>query len=158
MTLYYFLLFAIALCSTWWIFKKVLRIALLKGIVDNPDARKLQKVPVPVLGGIAVFFGIVVSMTATGLFYETGSLFAILGVMSIMLYVGVMDDILSLSPSLRFLIEILVVLLKPERSTAVRDLQPLNIPLRSFARLVSMLDTSMVTAFVSPWNIHAALG
>ena len=111
MTLYYFLLFAIALCSTWWIFKKVLRIALLKGIVDNPDARKLQKVPVPVLGGIAVFFGIVVSMTATGLFYETGSLFAILGVMAIMLYVGVMDDILSLSPSLRFVIEILVVLL-----------------------------------------------
>ena len=69
---------------------KVLKIALLKGIVDNPDARKLQKVPVPVLGGIAVFFGIVVSMTATGLFYETASLFAILGVMTIMLYVGVM--------------------------------------------------------------------
>lgn len=111
MTLYYFLLFAIALCSTWWIFKKVLRIAILKGIVDNPDARKLQKVPVPVLGGIAVFFGIVVSMTAAGLFYETGSLFAILGVMTIMLYVGVMDDILSLSPYLRFLIEIIVVLL-----------------------------------------------
>ena len=111
MTLYYFSLFAIALCSTWWIFLKVLKIALLKGIVDNPDARKLQKVPVPVLGGIAVFFGIVVSMTATGLFYETASLFAILGVMTIMLYVGVMDDILSLSPSLRFLIEILVVLL-----------------------------------------------
>lgn len=111
MTLYYFLLFAIALCSTWWIFKKVLKIAILKGIVDNPDARKLQKVPVPVLGGIAVFFGIVVSLTATGLFYETASLFAILGVMTIMLYVGVMDDILSLSPYLRFLIEILVVLL-----------------------------------------------
>ena len=111
MMLYYFLLFTIALCSTWWIFKKVLRIAVLKGIVDNPDARKLQKVPVPVLGGVAVFFGISVSMTATGLFYETGSLFAILGVMSIMLYVGVMDDILSLSASLRFLIEVIVVLL-----------------------------------------------
>ena len=108
---YYLTLFVIALCSTWWIFKKVLRIALLKDIVDNPDARKLQKVPVPVLGGIAVFFGIVVSMTATGLFYETASLFAILGVMTIMLYVGVMDDILSLSPSMRFLVEILVVLM-----------------------------------------------
>ena len=71
----------------------------------------MQKVPVPVLGGIAVFFGIVVSMTATGLFYETASLFAILGVMTIMLYVGVMDDILSLSPSMRFLVEILVVLM-----------------------------------------------
>lgn len=101
----------IALCSTWWIFKKVLRIALMKNIVDNPDARKLQKVPVPVLGGIAVFFGIVVSITATGLFYETASLFAILGVMTIMLYVGVMDDILSLSPYMRFFVEIMVVLM-----------------------------------------------
>lgn len=111
MTLYYITLFALALCATWWIFKKVLKIALTKNIVDNPDARKLQKTPVPVLGGIAVFFGIVVSMTATGLFYETASLFAILGVMVIMLYVGVMDDILSLSPVMRFIIEIFVVLL-----------------------------------------------
>ena len=99
------------MCATWWIFKKVLKIALTKNIVDNPDARKLQKVPGPVLGGTAVFFGIVVSMTATGLFYETASLFAILGVMVIMLYVGVMDDILSLSPVMRFVIEIFVVLL-----------------------------------------------
>ena len=111
MALYYFTLFVVALVSTWWIFKKVLRIAILKNIVDNPDARKLQKVPVPVLGGIAVFFGIVVSMTTSGLFYETSSLYAILGVMSIMLYVGILDDILSLSPTIRFVIEIFVVLL-----------------------------------------------
>lgn len=111
MALYYLTLFVVALCSTWWIFKKVLRIALLKNIVDNPEARKLQKVPVPVLGGIAVFFGMIVSLIATGLFYETSYLFAIMGVMAIMLYVGTMDDILSLTPSLRFLIEIIVVLL-----------------------------------------------
>lgn len=83
----------------------------MKNIVDNPDARKLQKNPVPVLGGIAVFFGIIVSLTATGMFFETRSLFAIMGVMAIMLYVGTMDDILGLSPSMRFFIEILVVLL-----------------------------------------------
>ena len=111
MATYYFTLFLIALCSTWWIFKKVLKIALMKNIVDNPDARKLQKVPVPVLGGIAVFFGIIVSLVATGLFYETSYLFAILGVMTIMLFVGTMDDVLSLSPAVRFLAEILVVLL-----------------------------------------------
>lgn len=111
MALYYLTLFSVALISTWWIFKKVLKIALIKNIVDNPDARKLQKVPVPVLGGIAVFFGIIISLVATGLFYSTSSLFAIMGVMAIMLYVGTMDDILSLSPSIRFLIEIVVVLL-----------------------------------------------
>lgn len=110
MTTYYLTLFVLALFSTWWIFKKVLRIALEKNIVDNPDARKLQKTPIPVLGGVAVFFGIIVSLTATGVFYETSSLFAIMGVMTVMLYVGTMDDILSLSPMLRFFIEILVVL------------------------------------------------
>ncbi|MBO5785590.1 MAG: undecaprenyl/decaprenyl-phosphate alpha-N-acetylglucosaminyl 1-phosphate transferase, partial [Bacteroidaceae bacterium] len=89
----------------------MLRIALMKNIVDNPDARKLQKVPVPVLGGTAVFFGIVVSMTAAGLFFDTPSYFAILGVLVIMLYVGVMDDILSLSPVMRFIVEILAVLM-----------------------------------------------
>ena len=110
MLTYYLTLFALALLSTWWIFKKVLRIALDKNIVDNPDARKLQKTPIPVLGGVAVFFGIIVSLIVTGIFYETGSLFAIMGVMTVMLYVGTMDDILSLSPKLRFFIEILVVL------------------------------------------------
>ncbi|MDO4185628.1 MAG: hypothetical protein Q4D30_03940 [Bacteroidales bacterium] len=32
------------------IYFKILRIAKIKDLVDNPDARKLQKVPVPVNG------------------------------------------------------------------------------------------------------------
>ena len=47
---YYLTLFLVALAATWGIFKKVLKIALMKNIVDNPDARKQQKVPIPVLG------------------------------------------------------------------------------------------------------------
>lgn len=111
MVQYYLILFVVAMVATWWIFKKVLRIALIKNIVDNPDARKLQKVPVPVLGGVAVFFGMIVALTVTRLTFDTYSLFAIMGVMTIMLYTGTMDDILSLTPKIRFLIEILVVLL-----------------------------------------------
>lgn len=110
MIYYYTILLLVAVCATWWIFKKILRIAILKNIVDNPDQRKIQRAPVPVLGGIAVFFGIVVSITSTAIFYDATSLFAILGVMVIMLYIGVMDDILSLSPSIRFVIESVVVL------------------------------------------------
>lgn len=108
---YYIVLLLVALCATWWIFKKILKIAILKNIVDNPDQRKIQRAPVPVLGGIAVFFGIVISITMTALFYDATSLFAILGVMVIMLYIGVMDDILSLSPTVRFIIESVVVLI-----------------------------------------------
>ena len=110
MFFYYLILSLVALFATWLIFKKILRIAILKNIVDNPNHRKIQRAPVPGLGGIAVFFGIVVSITLTAVFYDATSLFAILGVMVVMLYIGVMDDILSLSPSIRFLIESVVVL------------------------------------------------
>ena len=67
--LYYSTLFIVSLCATWWIFKKVLNIAKLKNIVDNPDARKLQRVPVPVLGGIAVFFGMIVAFATAGVIH-----------------------------------------------------------------------------------------
>ena len=109
--LYFITLFLASLCATWWVFKKVLKIAKLKNIVDNPDGRKIQRVPVPLLGGVAVFFGMVVAFAAAGLFFDISNMFAMLCVMSIMLYLGMMDDILGLSPRLRFFVEILVVLL-----------------------------------------------
>lgn len=111
LTIYFVTLFLVSLCATWWIFKKVLKIAKLKNIVDNPDGRKIQSVPVPILGGVAVFFGMVVAFATAGLLFDISNMFAMLCVMSIMLYLGMMDDILGLSPRLRFFVEILVVLL-----------------------------------------------
>ena len=49
--------FFAALIAVLWIHPRLVKIALMKNIVDNPDARKLQRTPVPVLGGVAVFFG-----------------------------------------------------------------------------------------------------
>lgn len=109
--MYIITLFCVSLLSTWWIFKYIHRISVLKNIVDNPEERKLQKYPVPVLGGIAVFFGIIVSLVASQVFFSSASLFSLLGIMVIMLYIGTMDDILSLSPGIRFFIEIIIVLL-----------------------------------------------
>lgn len=41
----------VSLAAVNGIFLRILKIAKVKGLVDNPDARKFQKVPVPVLGG-----------------------------------------------------------------------------------------------------------
>lgn len=49
------ILFFISFISTMMVFKPILRIALKGNILDNPDSRKLQKHPVPVLGGVGVF-------------------------------------------------------------------------------------------------------
>lgn len=56
--------FFTALLLVGWIHPRLVKIALLKNIVDNPDARKLQRTPVPVLGGVAVFFGVVIAINS----------------------------------------------------------------------------------------------
>ncbi len=103
--------FFIALFLVGWIHPKLVKIALLKNIVDNPDARKLQRTPVPVLGGVAVFFGVVIAIGSMSAVVDCSGLPVVIMAMMAMLYTGTMDDILNLSPSLRFLIEIVVVLL-----------------------------------------------
>ena len=105
-----------SLLAVVWIFPRILKIAKTKGLVDNPDARKLQKVPVPVLGGIAVIFGLFVGYLAflALLAYEplevTHKLTPVLLCVSVMLYMGSLDDILGLTPSIRLLIEVFVML------------------------------------------------
>jgi len=106
-----------------WAYFKILKIAKEKNLVDNPDARKLQKEPIPVMGGIAVFFGVVFGLlVGSGLhalpFLSANlpvppteiSLFPVLCAMVVMLYVGAMDDILGLSPWTRLIFETLAVL------------------------------------------------
>lgn len=116
--------FVSALLAVQWIYFKILKMAKDKGLVDNPDARKLQKNPVPVLGGLAVFFGLVFGLlVGCGVYYAfneelTGistsftstRITPVILAMTIMLYVGWMDDILGLTPKTRFIIQILVVL------------------------------------------------
>ncbi len=106
-----------ALAAVHWIYFKILKIALMKGLVDNPDARKLQKRPVPVVGGLAVYFGLLAGMMVAAVYshlfgpeYLHICLFPVFTAMSIMLYVGAMDDILGLSPASRLVIEIGTIL------------------------------------------------
>lgn len=117
-TLHLLISAVMALYSVNWVFMKVLKIAKVKGLVDNPNARKLQKTPVPVLGGIAVFFGLLMgllSYVAVGMMLdaeigETARLLPVVLAASVMLYVGCLDDVLGLTPRSRIVIEALAML------------------------------------------------
>jgi len=102
--------FVIAFVSTWFIYVRVLNFAIKYGIVDNPDARKLQRVPVPVLGGVTVFIGILM-VTILGIFFLDLKMLTISVIaMLVMLVVGTIDDVKNLSPAARFIFEIGIVL------------------------------------------------
>lgn len=100
----------ISFLAVWWIYFKILKMAKDKEMVDNPNARKLQRVPIPVLGGLAVFFGVACGMLGASALTNLWSLAPVFMAMVIMLYVGWMDDILSLSSRTRACIEVMVIL------------------------------------------------
>ena len=98
-----------AFFCTCWIHPYVLKVAKSKNIVDNPDARKLQRVPVPILGGLNVVFGILSGIMALNLFGEPYELFPVFAAIFVILIIGLIDDMISLSPKLRFVAEIILV-------------------------------------------------
>lgn len=115
----YLLLFVSALASLMavrWIYYRVLNFARIKNISDCPDERKLQKTPVPVMGGVAVFFGFVfgalagfAGMSALGM-QPVVNVLPVVPAMLIMMYIGFIDDNGGLSPLTRIVIEVLAVL------------------------------------------------
>lgn len=104
-----FLLMLVSFTVCMFAYPQVLGFAIRYHIVDNPNARKLQRVPVPVMGGTAVFVGVLVA-TIVGYFclQDTRLLWALL-LLFIMYLIGVWDDIKDVSAYFRFLVEILVV-------------------------------------------------
>ena len=99
----------VALTSVFWIYFKILRIAKEKNLVDNPDARKLQTEPVPVMGGIAVFFGVVSAVLVGCILTDCMPLLPVLMAMVVLLYMGAMDDLVGFSQLSRVLAEVLVL-------------------------------------------------
>lgn len=94
---------------TVWIFPYVLRMAKEKDIVDVPNYRKLQKVAVPVMGGFAVFFGIIAGAGLTSVFINTYNLFTCIVALTFMMFFGLLDDTIGLSPWLRIIIEVMII-------------------------------------------------
>lgn len=97
--------FVVAFMSVLWLHPKMVRIAREKGITDNPDRRKLQREPIPVLGGVAVFFGIVMGLGLSGRLLSGEEVAAVIALLTLMLYTGTMDDIVGLTPRFRFGVE-----------------------------------------------------
>lgn len=105
-----FLTSFVSMLMTFWVYFKILAIAKAKNIVDNPDARKLQKRPIPVMGGISVFFGVICGTLFATCVCDCDVILPIILAMSMMLYIGAIDDIINLTPRNRIIIEVLAIL------------------------------------------------
>ena len=99
----------VAMVISSCVFPVALRFAKKHGIVDNPNARKLQRVPVPVFGGVVVYMGILTGGLMLQMLIPNVLLLWGMVAMTVMMVIGTWDDIKDLSATLRFAIEILLV-------------------------------------------------
>jgi len=91
------------------VYPYLLKFARKHNIVDNPNARKLQRHPVPVFGGPAVWFGFLAGFSYLLFYLHSNNMIVTVVAMTMLLLVGIIDDNYNLSPALRFLIEIAVI-------------------------------------------------
>ena len=104
------LVFVISLVVASLVHRPVLLFAKKHNIYDNPEARKLQRRPIPVMGGSVVFLGAIIGSLCYWFKQDCSSLIPVQVAMLIMLLLGGWDDIKKLSPMLRFVLEIAIVI------------------------------------------------
>lgn len=96
-----FFVFIIAFLITFYLVPLFIRVALKFGIMDNPDGKlKLQKVPTPYLGGLAIYLGFIVAVCLELPFEQRFFLFILAS--TILLFLGLLDDLIALSPGQKF--------------------------------------------------------
>lgn len=91
---------SLAFIVTFYIIPRVIALAKDKKLFDVPDERKIHKDPIPSLGGIAIFAGIIVALISfTTITLENSNAYqAILLSMVILFLVGLKDDIVTITP------------------------------------------------------------
>ncbi|MBF2016390.1 MAG: undecaprenyl/decaprenyl-phosphate alpha-N-acetylglucosaminyl 1-phosphate transferase [Rivularia sp. T60_A2020_040] len=109
--------FLLALSVTWSLIPKIRKFALRVGWADQPNARRLNREPLPNAGGLAIYAGVIAAVTLASLLrpIELENVLAqVLTVLlggSILVLVGFIDDQYGLPASFRLLVQILTALL-----------------------------------------------
>lgn len=101
--------FIISFFASLAVYPFLLKFAKRHNIVDNPNARKLQRKPVPVFGGPVVWVGFMAGFAFLIVYVHSYNMILAAAAMTLLLIVGIIDDNYNLSPALRFLIEVGVV-------------------------------------------------
>ncbi len=102
--------FIISLLVASLVHRPVLLFAKKHNFYDNPNARKLQRRPIPVMGGFVVFVGALVGSLCYWFKRDCSSLIPVQVAMFLMLLVGAWDDAKNLSPRIKFIFEIAIVI------------------------------------------------
>ena len=106
----YFLIFVGALSGCMFLTPLALRLALSLGIYDQPSSRKIHKIPIPNVGGVAIvtafYIAVLFSSAISSPDAGTGQMNLVLGLALLLAFVGLIDDLRGISPLQKTLVQI----------------------------------------------------
>jgi len=105
---------AFLMSSSSYLYPVIINVSKAKGLMDTPDSRKMHVIQTPTLGGLGVFLAFSLSIIGFGLVTDMiqadlNSILALLGSLIILLFLGMKDDLLAMSPKKKFLGQLLAV-------------------------------------------------
>ncbi|MCU0507832.1 MAG: undecaprenyl/decaprenyl-phosphate alpha-N-acetylglucosaminyl 1-phosphate transferase [Anaerolineae bacterium] len=94
----YILILASALIVAIGVTPLVQRLARRTGMVDKPSARKQHTVPTPLLGGLAIYLGVIIALILLGDRFYVNQIVGIFVGATLVSFLGLWDDRRGLSP------------------------------------------------------------
>ncbi|MEH1825309.1 undecaprenyl/decaprenyl-phosphate alpha-N-acetylglucosaminyl 1-phosphate transferase [Nostoc sp. C052] len=132
--------FLLAWVVTWRLIPTVRKFALRVGWADQPNARRLNREPLPNAGGLAIYAGVIAALVLASLLrpIELQTVLAqVLTILlggSILVLVGFIDDQFGLPPSVRLWAQIVTALLLVANGISVKVL--FGTPIDSFLSIL----------------------
>jgi UDP-N-acetylmuramyl pentapeptide phosphotransferase/UDP-N-acetylglucosamine-1-phosphate transferase len=88
----------------------IIRVSNEKGLMATPNQRDVHTFKTPNLGGIGIFFAISLIISFIGNYFQNENVFHLLGALTVMFFIGLVDDLIDISPKSKFIGQILVSL------------------------------------------------
>jgi len=88
--------FFTSMAITMFAIPSIIRVARIKNLFDEPDARKQHKCAIPTLGGLAIFAGLIFSLTFWSNQSQIVELQYIISAITILFFLGMKDDMIAL--------------------------------------------------------------
>ncbi|MBF0472171.1 MAG: undecaprenyl/decaprenyl-phosphate alpha-N-acetylglucosaminyl 1-phosphate transferase [Nitrospirae bacterium] len=142
-----FLTFLVSLLVTVFVLPRLSRVASRIGLMDFPDSkRKVHKSPKPLVGGIGMGMGILMSSL---FFIPLTDLRGVFIGTALLMIIGFLDDFSELDHKIKFLAQIIAAILMMVSSKAM---------LISFGHLIPGINFEMNIFIAAPLTVFCAVG
>jgi len=84
--------------TSYYVFPIIIQISKFKALISKPNFRSVHVKKISNLGGLGIFLGITVVITFLGSQSQPDNLLSLLGSLILLLYMGLKDDLVGLSP------------------------------------------------------------